>query len=99
MEIAMSGIKAVKNQAPPASCFKHHEMNSLSIYQISVPFLWNTKTTTSRIKSAPLSYAGEQTEDADLKISKKESLSSQYQLSCLQASSHPSPALRDPRLQ
>lgn len=39
MEIAMSGNKAVKNQAPPASCFKTHEMNSLSICQISVPFL------------------------------------------------------------
>lgn len=39
MEIAMSGTKAVKNQAPPASCFKNPEMNSLSIYQISGPFL------------------------------------------------------------
>lgn len=39
MEIATSGTKAVKNQAPPASCFKNHEMNSLSTYQISVPLL------------------------------------------------------------
>lgn len=39
METAMSGTKAVKNQAAPASCFKNQEMNSLSIDQISVPFL------------------------------------------------------------
>lgn len=43
MEIVMSGTKAVKNQAPPASCFKKQAMNSLSIDQISVPFPWTPK--------------------------------------------------------
>lgn len=37
MEIATYGT--MKNQASPASCFKNHEINSLSISQISVPFL------------------------------------------------------------
>lgn len=58
MEIAMSGTKAVKNQAPPASCFKNHEMNSLSTDQIPVPFPEHQNHQQLDI-TCPLSYAGD----------------------------------------